>query len=568
MSTKLFYLFAITLLLFSCGGEDQNEEKDVINAVGGVRYGGEFKFMSKEKVNNLFPLNVTDVYASRITTQIFEGLLKIDPSSMKVIPCIAKDYEVSDDSKTFTFNLRDDVYFHDNDCFEDGKGRLVTANDFKYSLEMACSSSKLNKLSWLLTDKIVGAQAYFNKKSDEVTGIKVIDESTLEIELINPFSSFHKLITHYGLVVFPREAIEHYGDNIVGNPVGTGAFMLDELADDKITLKRNTNYWRKDDFGNQLPFLDKIEMTYSKNKADELLSFRSQEIDLVLDIPVEEIDNVLGTLTEAQEGKNVKHKVDSKSSISIQYFAFNHESEVFSKREVRKAFNLAIDREAIIETWLEGEGWAANYGFVPKMKNYPYKSIKGYSLQIEKAKELMKKAGYPEGKNFPQIQLYVNAAENSGTHKLAKAVVFSLKQNLGIKIKIKLCSIKEREEAIKSGKAVFWRTGWIADYPDPENFLNLFYVGKDKEIDKDLNPFNYSSKKFDQLFEKAMAETDDSKRMEILAQCDQIIIDDAVVMPLLTEDFITMINLKVKGFNSNEMEQLDFSSIYIREIRQ
>lgn len=566
MIKHLLLLLLISVLFFSCE-EDKSQDGKIIDVVGNVRYGGEFRFMSKEKVSQLFPLSITDVYANRIASQIFEGLLKIDPETMEIIPSIAKKYEKSDDLQVFTFYLNKGVRFHDDECFPDGKGREVKAQDFKYSLEMACSKNSLNKISWLLKDKILGANDYYNGETTSVEGITVIDDYTLEIKLESSFSAFQKILSHSGLGVFPKEAIDYYGDEVSIHPVGTGAFMLDELGEDKITLKRNKNYWGKDEFGNQLPFLDGVVMTYSKTKEDELLAFRSEEIDLVLDIPVEEVENVIGTLREAQEGKNVKHKVDSKSSMSISYYGFAHESKVFSDKKVRKAFNLAIDREGIIDTWLEGEGWAAKNGFVPKMGGYPSESINGFTFDLKKAKSLMTEAGFPNGKKFPETKLYVNASEGSGVHKLAKAVVFSLRQNLGIDIRIKLCTIEEREEALRAGEAVFWRTGWVADYPGPENFLNLFYGGNMETSDVNVNPFKYKNEKFDNLFEQAIAEVDEEKRMKLFAACDQIIIDDAVVMPILTDDFVTMVNLRVRNFESNEMEQLDFSSIFIKELK-
>jgi oligopeptide transport system substrate-binding protein len=565
MIRKLLAISLSILMLLSCKSGGSNG--DAIVAKGGVRYGGDFRFMSREKVSELFPLKITDVYANRIASQIFEGLLRIDAGSTQVVPCLAESFEVSDESKLFTFKLRKGVFFQDNACFEDGKGREVKASDFKYSLEFACSNHELNKLSWLLKDKIDGAKEYFEGKVTEVSGIRVVDDYTLQIQLSIPFSAFDKVLTHTGLSVFPKEAVDKYGNDILFNPVGTGAFKLETLADDKIVLARNGNYWRTDEFNNPLPFLDQVIMTYSKTKTDELLAFRAEEIDLVLDIPVEEIENVLGSLSEAQEGKNVKHKVDSKSSMSISYYGFSHKSEVFSKKDVRLAFNLAVDREAIIDTWLEGEGWAAKNGFVPPMEGYPSKSVKGHVYDVARAKELLSRAGYPNGNGFPSVDLWVNAVEESGIHKLAKAVKFSLEQNLGVKINIRLCTIDEREKAVESGDAIFWRTGWVADYPDPENFLQLFYGGNIESSDININPFNFKNRTFDELFEAALQETDSKKRMELMAKCDQIIIDEGAVMPLLTDDFITMVNLKVRKFVTNEMQQLDFSTIFIKDIK-
>lgn len=567
MIKKAFYVALASLFLLGCDFSADQPDEQVITARAGVRYGGEFRFMSKEKVSELFPLKTTDQYTQRVAGQIFEGLLKLHPATMEVIPALAESYTISEDARVFTFKLRQNVLFHDNECFPKNQGRLVTAHDFKYSLEFACSQHEFNEVAWLIKDKIKGAEDYYTGEANEVEGIKVISDYEIEIELKTPFISFDKTLTNTALGVFPSEAFDYYGNDIVTNPVGTGAFLLETLTEDSITLIRNPFYWRKDENGNPLPFLDKIKLTYSKNKADELLSFRSEKIDLVMDIPVEEVENVLGTLAEAQAGKNVKHLVDSKTSMSVQYYAFAHEHAIFSKKEVRKAFNIAINRDQVINEWLEGEGWAANNGFVPKMEGYDYQTVRGHEYNVEEAKKLLSKAGYPNGVGFPKLNLYVNANEGSGTHRLAMGVVESLNKNLGLEITIKLTSYEGREKAIKDGNAVFWRAGWIADYPDPENFLNLFYSGAIQDGKTTINPFKYRNQEFDDLFKAAMQETDREKRMELLAKCDQIIIDDAVVMPLVSDDFITMINLRVKNFVTNEMEHLDFSTIFIKEIK-
>lgn len=564
MLRKLLFILTISPLFFGCTS-DINED-NVITAKGGVRYGGEFRFMSSEKVESLFPLATTDIYGARIVSQIFEGLLKIDPASTDLIPGIAKETHIDEDLKVYTFKLRDDVFFHDDACFPEGKGRKVTAHDFKYSLEFACSNDELNQLPFLLKDKISGADSYYKGEASEVEGIKVIDDYTLVIELKSPFSVFEKVLTHSSLGVFPKEAMDKYGKEIYAHPVGTGAFVLDEMVEDKIVLARNNKYWDKDDFGNPLPFLDKITMTYSQNKTDELLSFRAEKIDLVMDIPVEEVQNVLGTLPEAQAGANIKHKVDSKTSMSITYYGFATKEGLFADKNIRKAFNMAIDRKKIIDNWLEGEGWPIVHGFVPKMKNYPIEKVKGFSYDVEKAQELLAKAGYPGGKDFPEIKLYINALDGSGQHILGKAVATSLKNNLGIDVTIELVTFMEREELVSSGDAIFWKAGWVADYPDAENFLSLFYGGNIGEKNASMNPFNYNNPVFNGMYEKALVETDETKRNELFAKCDQLVIDDAVVMPLINDDFITMVNMKVRKFVTNEMEQLDFSRIFIKEL--
>src|SRR5690606_24378000 len=142
-----------------------------------------------------------------------------------------------------------------------------------------------------------------------------------------------------------------------------------------------------------------------------------EKIDLVLELPVEEIEHILGTLKEAQEGKNVRHKVESEQSMSMMYVALANDSEEFKDERVRKAFNLAINRKSIVDDKLEGEGWPAENGFVPAIANYPSERVKGYTFDPAKAKSLMASAGYPDGKNFPTLDFYVNAVKGSGVHK-------------------------------------------------------------------------------------------------------------------------------------------------------
>jgi oligopeptide transport system substrate-binding protein len=306
--TKLFIFLGFSaFILNACGDSQEDLSKKV--ALGGAVYGGELRMMSQEKLDNLFPLGVPDIYAVRVTSQVFETILKLDPSGTKVIPGIAESFTASGDAKSFTLKIRKGVYFHADDCFG-GEGRELTAEDVKFVLDFSCSGLKMNSISWFLRDKIVGGKEFFaNSKTalsaGGVKGITVIDAQTLKIELVNAFGGFDKLLTHPSLGIFPKEAFEKYGEEITKHPVGTGPFVLDEWTTDKIRLKRNDKYWKQDDLGNQLPFLGGITITYSTNKRSELMAFRNKEIDLVSEIPVEEIENVLGTLQEAQEGKNV-----------------------------------------------------------------------------------------------------------------------------------------------------------------------------------------------------------------------------------------------------------------------
>jgi peptide/nickel transport system substrate-binding protein len=567
MRYTLISLFLLSGLFFTSCGDTETAVEDLV-AEGGKKYGGEFKFMSTEKIASLFPASASDQYSSRIVGQIYESLLRIEPSSMKVVPAIAESFEVSQDAKVYTFKIRKGVHFHADECIDES--REVNAHDVKLSLEIACSGLKSNKVAYLLVNRIAGA-AEFNRKSktslpkEGVSGIKVIDDHTVQITLENSFTGFEKILTHIALGIMPTEAWEKYGEDMSTHPVGTGPFALESFADDKIVLTRNSNYWRKDEFGNQLPFLSKVIMTYADDKRSEIMAFRNSEIDLVLEIPVEEIEHILGTLKDAQEGKNVKHKVESCPSMSINYIAMAVHSKEFSDVRVRRAFNLAINRDDIIDNYLEGEGWSAGNGFVPKMQNYPAEKVNGHSYDPEQARALMAQAGYPNGSNFPEQNFYVNAIEGSMSHKMCQAVAKQLKENLGVNLKIKLCTIEEREKAIRAGKTNIWRAGWVADYPDPENFLSMFFSRNIGEQSSVMNDFQYQSDAYDKLFQSALRESDPEKRMSLFVQCDQMVIDDAALMPIMTDDHIVMVNARVRDFGANSMESLNLTEIFIKE---
>lgn len=565
-----YFFFSLLLLLFSCS--EKQVEKQLI-AKGEPSYGGEIRFMSPEKVTSLLPHANNDIYSFRIMNQLFNRLLAIDSDSLTVIPALAKKYFVSEDGKKYTFKLEENVFFHDNPCFPSGEGKKMTAKDVLFSLEFACSGLNENTVSSLLINHIVGAKQ-FNEKtkhklsSSKLSGVKVIDDYTIEIRLNEAFVNFDKILTHPSLVIFPEEAWIRYQKQVFKNPVGTGAFQLESWSSDSICLKRNPHFWKKDAYGNTLPYLDRVVMYYSATKKEELLAFRNQEIDLVIEIPSEKIDYVLGSLKDAQAGKNIKHKVDSKPSLSTNYLAFNLSKAPFDDLRVRKAFNLAIDRKNLVEQWLKGEGFPMNHGFVPDMPNYSSEKVLGFTQDVDLAQRLLKEAGYPNGAGFPSIEIYVNTKEGTESYELAKGVVVQLKNNLNVDLKIKICSLSEQNEAIHSNKALLWRSKWIADYPDPSNFLNLFYSKNVRNDGAFSNLNQFKNEQFNKLFEASWNEKSVEKRLKLFQECDQIIIDEAAIIPLTNDDFFILIQSKYKNFSLSSMEWMDFSRIFIKEPRR
>lgn len=347
-------------------------------ALGNKVYGGVFTYYSSEKQNCYFPLSSNSINEQRVLSQIFEPLLIIDAKN-KIIGNLAENFTVSQDYKTIQLKIRSAVYFHADPCFG-GSTNKMTVEDVKFSLEFACSASPLNKLSHFLKDKIVGAEAFYKLSrisfpKSGVSGITIIDENTIEIKLTNSYTSFLNILTHPNLTVFSKRAYDYYGVEIVKHAVGTGCFFLGEATENGVSLLRNNNYWKKDEFGKQLPFLDEIKVVYSKNEHEQYIAFGHKKADILFELPLENLDDAFGSLSSAKNGGNLLHKIIYKKGSKINYLAFDCQSFPFNNEKVRRAFSFAIDKKFICDEVLNGDGRPAEFGFVPECNFYtPNKS--------------------------------------------------------------------------------------------------------------------------------------------------------------------------------------------------
>ena len=571
MKKVIYFLFAASLLA-SCGGGNKTTG-EFQKAKGGVYYGGVFRMNEVEDFRNLFPLNTTEVSSIRITNQIYEGLVKLSQADLTILPCLAEKWEKNADATQWTFHIRKGVKFHNDPCFPNAEGREVTANDFMYCFQKLCTSSPENQhFGDSFKDRVVGANEYYQSTIDKnplavgVSGVKRIDDYTLQISLLHPFAGFLNILTMPGCRLYPKEAFDKYGIEMRVKCVGTGAFQIKTVKEGEVViLERNPNYWDIDEFGNHLPYLNALKYTFLKEKKSELLEFKRGNLDMMFRLPTEMIPDILGELDQAKEG-NPPFEMQVVPALSTFYYGFQHQSDIFSKKEVRLAFNYAIDREKIVKYTLQGEGLPGNYGIVPpSFAAYDVKKLVGYKFDVEKAHKYMAAAGYPAGKGFPKLTLQINSGGGDRNIQIAEVIQKMLKENLGIDIDISVMPFAEHLETLETGKSLFFRAQWSADYPDPETFLTLLY-GKHvpaKLSDKSyLNEVRYKSPKFDSLFSAAMQEVDDKKRFDLYLQADQVQIDEGAIMPIFYDEFYRLVQPNVKNFPSNAMEYRDLSHVY------
>ena len=572
MRLKITLFFLSILIFTSCSNSPKKEVRGNRVAKGIVHYGGVFRLNETDDFRSLYPLNVTEDIAYRISAQVYEGLVKISPKTLAIVPSIAEKWEITNDSKTFIFHLRKGVKFQNDSCFDNGLGREVTAKDFKYCFEKLCTDDADNQGFAVFDGRVKGASEYYTsteKKSplpQGVSGIKVIDNYTLQIDLEYPFSGFLNILAMPFTWVFPKEAVDKYGIEMRTHCVGTGPFFAKEIKySESVILARNESYWAHDSLSNQLPYLDVIKFSFNQEKRAEYLEFRKGKLEYIFSPPAEMRADIVNEF----EGKNKEHKapfvLTVMPSMSVEYYGFQMQSDLFKNKYLRQAFNYAIDRGHIAKFILQNDAEPAVYGIVPpSFPEYNNKAIKGFTYNPVLARELLAKAGYPNGKGFPaDLSLQLNSGGDRNV-QVAQVVQKMLADNLNIYIKLNVLPFAQQLENQDLGKALFFRGGWVADYPDPQSFLDIFY-GKLVPAIGEPSPINscrYQSAKFDSIYSAALMELDIKKRFALYEQADQIAIDDAAFMPVYYDQSTNLTQNYVKNLVLNAMQYLDFSEVY------
>lgn len=559
----------VILLISFYGCGKKTGDSNMVELKGGIKGGGTMTTNETENIRSLDPTGINDVVSHHVAHQIYDLLIDLD-SNMELKPTLAARWEISPDGLTYTFHLRKGVYFHDNACFPGGKGREFNAQDVKYSFDRIQDPRTGSVGFDYYKNYVEGALEFTDEvtksisenrepKIKDVSGYKVIDDSTFQIKLKKPFGPFIFYMCLGFAYIVPKEAVEKYGKDFFQNPVGTGPFIFEKWTPDlEITLKKNPNYWEKDQFGNNIPYLDNVKFRFIKDMSQQLLEFKNGTIDDSYRIPTELTTSIInedGTLTP----EYAQYILQRKNAYAIQYYGFLTNGKIFSDPKVRQAFNYAIDRERIIKYVLKGTGTSAVNGVVPPgMPGYDIKNIKGYTFDLEKAKQLLSEAGYPDGKGFPEVTLNIN--EGGGRNTQVMEAIQDMIKKLGVPIKVQALQFAQHLDNIDAGRSDFYRLGWIADYPDPENFLNLFYGKNVPENPKEkspINSFRYKNAKYDELFEKALKISDRTERYKIYQEAEQIAVNEAPVLFIFYDVDIRLVQPFVRGYALDPMHRVN-----------
>ena len=572
----LLILIALICIFLSNNGCSKKGSDNIVMGKGGIKLGGSFTLNETENIRSLDPVGVNDVVSGHVAHQIYDLLVDLD-SNLQLQPDLAYRWEISDDGMLYTFHLRKGVYFQDNACFPDGKGREMTAKDVKYSYDRIMDSRTGSLGFDYYKNYVEGAKEYIDEinksvsenrepKINGVPGYTVKDDSTFQIKLTKPFGPFIFYTTLGFSYIVPHEAVEKYAKDFFQNPVGTGAFIFENWTPDlEINLKKNPNYWKVDEFGNRMPYVDHVKFRFIKDLSQQLLEFKNGNLDDSYRIPTELFKEIV-TPDKKLTPEYSKYILQITPSLTIQYYGFLTSGKIFNNVKVRQAFNYAIDRDKIIKYVLNNQAAGPGvYGIVPPvMPNYDSKSIKGYSFDLDKAKELMKEAGYPNGAGFPEVTLQLNEGGGRNT-QIAEAVQNQLKE-IGINVRLQILQFAQHLDNIDAGRVDFFRLGWIADYPDPENFLNLWYgknVPSDPKEKSPLNSFRYQNKKYDELFEEAIKIIDIKERYKKYLEAEQLGVSEAPVLFIFYDEDYRLVQPWVRGYCLDPMHRINCRTLWL-----
>lgn len=528
-SLKYFMLFLIITIIFSC-----NEKKVKVNDALVFRY-NEHKNIGS--LDPAFSKDIADIWA---TNQLFNGLVQMD-EQLNVHPCIAKQWVVSDDALTYSFILRNDVYFHKSGLFGKDSTRTVNAHDFEYSLNRLLDKQVASPGSWVL---------------GKVNSFKAVNDSLFQIQLNQPFPAFLGLLTMKYCSVVPKEIVEHYGSDFRSHPIGTGAFKFKRWEENiKLVFRKNENYFETDENQNKLPYLEAIAITFLPDKQSEFLQFAQGNIDFFSGLDASYKDEILTANGQLRDLYSKDVNMIRGPYLNTEYLAFYMDSklpEIQSER-IRKAVNYGFDRNKMMIYLRNGVGIPAHGGFIPKGLPGYNESI-GFTFQPEKAKELIAQFKKESGNKNPEISITTTGNYLSFCEYIQREL-----QKIGLIVNIDVIPAATLKDAKANGKLDIFRASWVADYPDAENYLSLYYSGN--FAPNGPNYTHYKSSLFDAWYEKAFTETNTISRELLYTKMDSLVMKDAPVVPLFYDEVVRFTRKNIKGLGINPINLLELKYV-------
>ena len=514
-----FLVVAVTLAISACSEQDETKRarETPSQEAQAPAIGGTYRRPLGQDPSSLDPAKIADVYGVAVANQIFDGLVAFD-ALLNVVPALAQSWSASRDGLVWTFHLRKAVQFHN--------GREMSAEDIVYSLSRLLDPA-VGSPNGLLLDKVKGAAEFRAGTTTVLEGIKAIDRYTVEVSLSEPFLPFISILGMAHTSIVPRDEVERLGPDFGTAPVGTGPFRFVRwVRGHEILLETNKHY-----FGGR-PALDRVRFVIFPGSTQSVMlkAFEQGELE----------ESPLTPDRRKEFLEAATYKVVRKPTLSLRLYGFNLERPPFQKREVRQAFNYAIDKIRLNQEVYGGLYVVARGILPPGMPGYS-PEVQGYDYDPARAKTLLAESGHPGGKHLTPVTLLIAARSVE-----ARAETQIIQHDLAV-LDVQV-DVQESDDwptfrgALEQGDVQLFRYTWNADYPDPDNFLYpLFHSAGQR------NYYRYHNPEVDKLLDDARGETDDLRRIDLYRQAEQLILQDAPAVMLLHYTYESVFQPYVEG---------------------
>ncbi len=522
-------IFFFIILFLSCSNK-KNAPKDHLV----------FRYNEHKNIGSLDPAFAKDNADIWAINQLFNGLVQMD-DSLIVRPSIAKSWTITEDALTYSFLLNKDVYFHKHKLFGKDSTRQVTAYDFEYSFNRILDPNIASSGQWI-----------FNK----IDSFKAINDSVFDIKLKQPFPAFLGLLTMKYCSVVPKEITTHYGTDFRSNPIGTGPFKFKRWEENvKLVFRKNDNYFETNNVGEKLPYLEAVAITFLPDKQSEFMQFIQGNLDFLNSLDASYQDDILTRKGELRNKYQSTIDLIRGPYLNTEYLAFYMDSDLneIQSKQIREAINYGFDRQKMMTYLRNGIGIPATGGFIPK--GLPgYNPNIGYSYQPEKAKQLVANYKKENNNKTPEITItttsnYLNFCEYI-QRELTKT---------GLVIKIDVIPASTLKEGKANGKLDVFRASWVADYPDAQNYLSLFY--SENFAPNGPNYTHFSNSTFDSLYKEAFNITEENKRVALYTKMDSLVLKNTPIVPLYYDEVIRFSQKNITGLGSNPINLLELKHV-------
>lgn len=534
-------LLAATLLLTACHG-NRHGDKMI------------FRYNESAGIATLDPAFAKDQSIIWPCRQLYNGLVQLD-SALQVKPCIAKRWSVSPDGLTYTFILRDDVYFHKSALFATKDStRRVVAEDFVYSFRRITDPEVSSPGAWIFHN---------------LSSLEAPDDTTFVVRIAEPFAPFLSMLGMVYCSVVPREVVEHYGKEFRSHPCGTGPFRFQYWKEGvKLVLRKNPLYFEFDTLSqsdsltiNRLPYLDAVAVTFIVDRQTVFLEFVKGKLDFMNSLDASYKDEIL-TL-DGQLKPKYADRIDITSTpyLNTEYLGFLMEgnNSPLNDKRIRQAINCGFDRRKMMRYLRNNIGLPGTGGFVPVgLPGFDSLPCYGYEYNPEECRRLLAEAGYPGGKGLPRLKLSTTA----NYLDLCKYIQQQLGL-AGIDVQVDVNPPAPLREQIAQGKVEWFRGSWVADYPDAENYLSLFYSANRAPAGPNYTRFSHPAA--DRLYLRARSCTDPVERTRLYHEMDSLVMEEAPVMVLYYDQILHFTHKGVTGLRSNAMNNLDLRYVKIKK---